>query len=293
MALSDILTAPDADWVYLVEVTLPGGMRQWSHGRIVSPRFGETMRQFPPYLRNPLQTQTNINPLDVAGGIDGTSIGVIEVMWEPDLGIDDLGRELWEGAPIAVYLGLASYTRASFHLLFSGMVEGITFDDASIKIVTRTAGWKLDANIQANEYAGNDTAYEGSASLKGVPKPIGIGIVYNATAVCVDYPGAYNWVYQINDGPISSITAVVDRGGPALTHEDDVSTSPHSPVGDWNAPGTSLENWIPRAGQYVTDLARGLFRLATAPLGVVTCGFVGVSNDADASLGIPLKCKDV
>ena len=277
MALADILAAPDADWVYLAVVELASGTRRWSHGRIVSPRFGSTTYQAEPYLRNPLNLSISINPYEIGSGA-GTSVGNIDVMWESDQGMDALARDFWEGAAITLSLGLTTATISSgFYPVFSGMVQDILFDDGRLSMVVRTPGWQLDAPLQTNKYAADGTAYEGSASLKDVPKPLVFGHVKNITPVYVDdvVTGPIDLIYQVNDGAILAVDAVYAEGA-ALT----AATVPDS---------TNLPGWTPEAGKYQTDLSRGLFRLGSAPagLGNVTCDARGVVGDADAPFGFP------
>lgn len=93
---------------------------------------------------------------------------------------------------------------------------------------------------------------EGDASISGTPKPVLLGIKRQIEPKLVDFQRR---VYQLHDGPMQAIDEVAD-GGDAYTfgsHVSDIYAS------------------NPAAGTYNTCLAKGLFRLGSSPVGILTC----------------------
>jgi len=92
---------------------------------------------------------------------------------------------------------------------------------------------------------------EGDASLIGKPKPLAFGVRRQVEPVWVD---TQNGVRQFHDGPLNAITALRDKGDP-ITFGSDVS---------------DIYASAPSAGTYNTCLAKGLVRMGSAPVGIIT-----------------------
>jgi hypothetical protein len=70
--------------------------------------------------------------------------------------------------------------------------------------------------LQTTKYAGSNVlpaGREGVEDLKGKPKPVCLGSVFNIAPPCVN---TSKLIYQVNDGAVASISAIRDRGVPLL-----------------------------------------------------------------------------
>ncbi len=171
-----------------------------------------------------------------------------------------------DGRRAQVLIGRQADARAAFGVLFTGVVEtvGIGMDVVTIKLSDGSK--KLDVPINATTYAGTG-GLEGGADLKGKPKPLAFGHVFNVSPQLVD---SVNLIYQVNDGAIYDVPNAWDRG---------IALS--KVVG------------APAAGEYSVDTAAGTITLGATPAGTVTCDVQGdasgsgyVSRTADIVLRI-------
>ena len=105
--------------------------------------------------------------------------------------------------------------------------------------------------------------------LAGKPKPLLFGVVTNIAPPCVN---TARLIYQVNDGTITSLDDVYDRGV-ALTLE-----------GTYASEADVLDDGQePSAGMYKVYLAGGLFRLGSSPAGTVTAEMVKAVSLARAT----------
>lgn len=102
---------------------------------------------------------------------------------------------------------------------------------------------------------------EGDSSLAGTPKPILVGLKRQISPKPVD---PLRGVYQLHDGSIAGIDEVADGGDP-YTFGSDVS---------------DIYATSPAAGTYNTCIAKGIFRLGSTPVGVLTCVARGHNSSA-------------
>lgn len=150
-----------------------------------------------------------------------------------------------DGRSARILVGRPTDPLANFGLVFSGVMQPPVITEATVTFKLSDGLAKLQTTIL------NETVYlgtgglEGGADLKGKPKPKGWGSVQNISPPLVD---SANFIYQVNDGPISGVPAVYDRGV-LLT-------------GVVGAPG---------AGQYQVTTSTGTFKLGATPAGTVTC----------------------
>lgn len=144
----------------------------------------------------------------------------------------------------------------------------------------------LEAKVLFNEYAGT-TGAEGTADLKGKPKPWAFGRCINVEPVFID---KIDNVYQVSAyGPVQAIPAVYERGA-----------SFGASVGDFASYAALVAADIPE-GRWGTCLAQGMFRLGAPPAGVITCdvdgdnagGFLrrtgAIIQEIAGRLGVPLS----
>ena len=167
-----------------------------------------------------------------------------------DGSLDALSSMSWRGRKVKIYTGKNDFSFSQFELIFDGVSAGIEVDDTHIVINLSDQSYLLDRLIEQNQYTGAGD-YEGFDDLKGTPKPLAYGHLFNITPTLID---SARLIYQIHDGSIQAVDSVRDRGV-EITFEAD--------TGD-------IFNTAPAAGFYNTDLSRGLIRLGSTPDGNIT-----------------------
>lgn len=203
-----------------------------------------------------------IQPLDLTQSLGTFFTGRVSTTGEMLLNnMDGSFDHLLEGyavdaQPITVSIGRPSWSFAQFTSIFKGTLERWVGLYGVLVMYLRDKMHKLDIPIQSSFYAGSGGT-EGGADLKGRPKPLCYGAVYNVPAVLVD---AVNLIYQVHNGAINDIVAVYDRGV-SLT---EVAGAP--------APG-----------EYQQDLTNGRFTLGGTPDGLVTADVQGSSSGGGPS----------
>jgi hypothetical protein len=150
-----------------------------------------------------------------------------------------------------------------FTTVFAGTMQGLPeMTPDTVRFKTRDLLYGLTLPLQTNKFAGSNILPNGlegvSTDLQGKPKPICFGSVINVPAPCVN---TSKLTYQVNDGAVSSIPTVYDRGA-TITAGADFATS------------ALLQAASPGAGTYITCLAEGYFRLGSAPSGLVTADVI-------------------
>ena len=172
-----------------------------------------------------------------------------------DGGLDSWLGYGWDGRTIEVLAGLDGFELSEFATIFRGTAQGIEADEQDLTLRLRDRRFIFDRPIQTEIYGGAG-GLDGDANLAGQGRPMAFGRVRNVEPVIIDEA---QLVYQVHDGPINAVDAVRDRGVPLVLQGD---------VPDVFAATVT-------AGQYVTDLARGVFRLGAAPAGLVTADVEG------------------
>jgi len=166
-------------------------------------------------------------------------------------GFDGRAITIRYGDPSSGYPG-------SLTTLFSGTVEGveITWEQAVIRL--RDKQFILQVPMLPNHYAGTNSlpnGIEGTANdIKGQVKPRLYGRVYNIAPPCVN---TSLLIYQVSDRAVDDISAVYDRGA-SVTKGSDYATN------------ALLQAATVTSGTYATCMAEGLFRLGSAPAGLIT-----------------------
>ncbi len=201
-------------------------------------------------------------------GKDGIG-GLARVYAEASLVNQDGELDMWrsnyalDGRAARIYFGRETDALSEFGMIFSGVVETFTIGTDVVPFRFSDGAARLASTIvNKTSYLGTG-GLEGGADLAGKAKPKGWGHVYNMSAPLVD---SANLIYQVNDGPISDVPAVYDRG-----------------VALAKVAGA------PAPGQYQVSAAAGTYTLGGTPAGTVT-------NDAllDASgSGYINTCADI
>jgi hypothetical protein len=184
----------------------------------------------------------NANPLRVGSFNDG-SLG-----WTGEL--DDF--RFWSVARTQAEI------RATMHRELLGTETGLEVYAKLNEAIGTTAEDSTANNRDGTITAGTwVNTLEGGAELAGKPKPKGRGQVRDYEPVFV---GDANFlIYQFNDRSSHAVNAVKDMG---------LALTPAGNVSDLFATTVA-------AGEYKTDLTRGLYRLGAKPAGKVTNDFQG------------------
>lgn len=162
-----------------------------------------------------------------------------------DGGLDTLTNDYAiDGRPARILIGRVTDALSAYGLYFSGVVSSAVIGTAELRLKLSDGQAKLAPLVNQTTYLGTG-GLEGGADLKGKPKPKGYGHVFGISPPLVD---TANLIYQVNDGAISDVPYVYDRGV-ALTKV----------VG------------APAAGQYQVNTAAGTFKLGAQPAGQITC----------------------
>lgn len=154
----------------------------------------------------------------------------------------------------------------TYVVLLDGLAQDWHLDDQVLRIEIRDNAFKLDVPASPNVYSGAGGA-NGTADMAGKRKPRAFGQLTpdsgsggNVSPPLID---PVNLVYQVNDGPVSSIPNVYDSGYALTGPTTDVATY-----------AALIALSIPD-GSYATAKAVGLFRLGSLAYGLVTCDCLG------------------
>lgn len=194
------------------------------------------------------------------------------VLLNPDGELDSLLPYSFDGRSVVIKRGLASATTlASFTDIFVGTMEQAEFDVSRITIKLRDKQAPLQLPVQPTVYAGTNVLPAGvegvAGDLAGKPKPLVFGVVTNIAPPNVN---TARLIYQVNNGAITSLDNVYDRGV-ALTLE-----------GTYASEADVLDDGQePSAGMYKVYLAGGLFRLGSSPAGTITADVTQGATAAD------------
>lgn len=210
-----------------------------------------------PRLLQPLRLSRGIQ-LAPTVAADGAQTATLEID-NGDGGLDAaVINSAIDGRPVRVLAGLRTDPLSAFETVWLGVARAWEQGEDTVRIEAFDASYLLDSPVQPTRYGGTGT-YEGTADLAGTPKPLAMGQVFNIEPVLID---PTNLVYQVHDGPVESIT--VYEGGLAVTAGGDVS---------------DLYDGTTTAGQFRTDLARGLFQLGSSPTQRITADVEGDKPD--------------
>lgn len=163
-----------------------------------------------------------------------------------------------DGRDIIVRLGVLGQPYSSAPIVFKGTASDWSVDESILHILLEDASYKLLVPFQSNLYGGTGGS-DGTSDLAQKRKPRVVGSYLNVQPTPID-PSFRT--YQVNDGPISDIPAVYDRGS-ALTKDADYAT--------YSAMAAAT---IP-AGAYATCFAQGFLRLESPAVGTVTADVNG------------------
>lgn len=155
--------------------------------------------------------------------------------------------------------------------------EQPVYDQETITLALRNYRANLLRPLLTTKYAGTNTGaplagIEGTAEdIKGQPKPVVLGTVFNITPQLVN---TSRYIYQVDRrGLLTGYTISVYDKRSALTRGADYASQ------------ADMETNAPAAGQYRVWVSGGCFRVGTVPVGAITCD---VSNPVTAGGAITL-----
>lgn len=156
-----------------------------------------------------------------------------------------------DGRRVSIWVGRRTDVRADFGQVFGGVVDAVTLTEREVQLRLSDGRAKLRRPIQSTVYAGTG-GLEGGDDLKGKPKPLSYGRVFNVAPPLVD---SANLIYQVHAGAIDDVPAVYDRG-------------------------VALAKVVgaPVPGQYQVDAANGTFKLGGTPAGTITADVEGSAS---------------
>lgn len=184
----------------------------------------------------------------------------------------------FEGRPVTIRAGEAGAAYpAGFSTLMTATVDSLVLTDSAVTLRLRDKQLLLDTAVLVTRYAGTNTLPNGlegvAGDLKDKPKPRLFGAVTGIAPPCVN---TSKLTYQVNNGAVSDISAVYDRGV-SLTKGADFATS------------ALLQAASPAAATYITCFAEGYFRLGSAAAGLITCDAVQGASAANRTVAQTLK----
>lgn len=159
-----------------------------------------------------------------------------------------------DGRRVVVKMGRSTDAYDSFVTLFDGTARDWRGTLASVEVILRDNGFRLDVPAQPDTYAGSG-ADAGGDDLAGKRKPLLLGLVEHGPLAAVD---PANLVYQANDGAIDGAIEVLDQGI-ALT-----------PGGAPQANYAALVAHAVAAGEFEVCPSGGFVKLGATPGGQVT-----------------------
>lgn len=295
-AFKDLLDNPEADIIYLVELSpydpaqenTVGGIPPFGTGafgefdfktlggitRIYLSNVGYTTKpddaelpnqHFAAQVDNQMQFDVSVVSGDDFGS-QAPSFGSI-VIQNAEGELDILQDYVWTGYRVTVKAGQRGFAYEDFATVFGGSINGIEMDDDRVTLTIRDNRIKTDQLLLPATFAGTG-GKEGGTDLSGKPKPLCYGVVRNIEPVLVD---PANLIYQIHDGSIQSVDVLRDSGV-ELTSAGDVADITAATVA---------------AGQFKTQLSGGYIKLGSTPSGRITAdvhgstvgGFVSTVGD--------------
>ncbi|MDP1696504.1 MAG: hypothetical protein Q8L45_01745 [Xanthomonadaceae bacterium] len=241
--------------VVLLEAESSAGPRYCSNAGYVSALDDATApnRPYPDWLIGVPEIRD-----ELPDGLFGrSSIGWSESVISNPAGIRDAWlNEAWDGRPVRLLIGAASWVLADFEVVFGGIATGLQADgDGNLRLQLRDAREALNRPVQAALLASGPAANE--------PRPILLGAVFNVEPPNID---AALHRYEVHDSTVTAIPDVrvggltVSYTADAANGRFDLGVSPAGRVttdvtGPLSAAGQILAEIAARAGLALTDAA--------------------------------------
>ena len=218
---------------------------------------------FQPRIVSPALVRRDVFDVGTMSGQSRVGYGEL-VLRNNDGALDDFNTYGLDGRALVVRV--ADSASAAYPSAWTTVLRGtmeqmeVSFDQVRVRVRDRQIF--AAAAVQPNRYGGTNVLPEGvdglDSDLKGKPKPLVYGAVFNAEPVAVN---TSRLIFQVHDGALRDVTAVYDSGA-LLTHGDDYASQ------------AAMEATAPAAGAFRVWKAGGMFRLGSSPSGQVTCDAV-------------------
>lgn len=210
---------------------------------------------------------------------DGRTTGAAQleigeiIIGNNDGAYDDWINYSFDNRAVIIRSGHAGPYPAAFTTLAVLTVDSVEVTFNTLIFRLRSKQYLFAKPLLTSQYAGSNMLPDGvdgaAGDIKGRLKPRIFGIAKQISPPLVN---TAKLVYQCNDGAVSDIAAVYDKGAPFVRGVD-VATS------------AALLSASPAAGSYITCLAAGLFRLGSTPAGTITADVTTGQTSAAAIIG--------
>ncbi len=270
-----------AQTVILVEADLtpPGGgagvTLRWADRAIRPMSPFDTLRPNKAWESRLIETPTLRRALveDMTSLAAGWGVGTL-LLANSDRALDAYRAHSW--SEIRVYRWVEGRPFAEARQLFAGRA-GYATNNRSAKRPNRISAAmydprvELDQPLQVNLYTGGG-GMAGDSSIANRAKPLAYGDL-STSHVPAPKINPATGVYQLHDGAIQALTGVYDRGDNAgLVNDGDLANS-------------AFDAATPAAAHYVTNKARGLVKINSNPVGLVTFGLQGEAGPYVSTAG--------
>lgn len=178
-----------------------------------------------------------------------------------DRELEFLAAQSWDTRSVEVKYGITDEPIGEYEVVLRAKTERAEADQDELRIVLRDQSTLFQRSMQTHTYPGTTGAYNGTPDLTGALKPLLYGICRHFTPKLLD---TVRQVYQIHDGPIHEIFSV-HEGGALRNKLGDITNFGLANLNFWAPTQAQVD-----AGGYMTDLLRGCFKLAAAPVAPLT-----------------------
>lgn len=174
-----------------------------------------------------------------------------------------LSQQVWDGALGRLWMGEHGADFSTYEKIFEGTLGPHSREANVLRVPLYGRDFTLsETPILTAKYAGTG-GIEGPPALIGKWKPRAYGSCRYVTPVLIN--SAYQ-VYQVNDGPVTNITAVYENAYVVSASKGDAANY------------SDLIGYDLKPGELITCVALGLFRLGAAPSGKITADVTGRTN---------------
>lgn len=181
------------------------------NGFTTSPADTPANTYYAPKVKQPAVLKRQLFGRNTTDGGTKIELGHL-ILHNPDGELDYLLDRAVDGREVRVLWGEHGDAYGDLEELLVATMEQVDAGDDVLTVRIRDRQTELDVPLQATKYAGDNVApdgLEGTTELEGKPKPVCYGVVKNVPAVLVNGP---KQVYQVNNGAVTSIDTVRDRG---------------------------------------------------------------------------------
>lgn len=266
--------------IYLVELTAVVDaigttevLRFSTGGFVTEPGDTPANTIYQDRLKQPALVRRDMYSNATTSGSSRVGFGEL-VLVNLDGGLDYLKDYGFDGQPLVVKVGDNTEAFSSFTNVLTGTMEQVELTQGELRIRIRDRQAELAEPIQDNRYLGTGDLEGNSLDVRGRPKPLIYGEVFNITPVPV-FP--LEQIYQVADNAIEDITAVYDSGVLLTRVTPDYTDAAHL-LDDAHTPS---------AGSF--RVFEGYFRLNSRPAGLLTADAVEGATVADRSVAQVLK----